>query len=404
MEGKRTVEVVTLGSFALRCSDCIIDKSCSRAHKLWNLLEYLILHRDGDIPAERLADLLWPDGESDDPQNALKNLIYRLRTVLEKAGFPDVKNALVHHDGSYYWALPTTVDAEDMDRLFHEAENASLPAENRIERYLQGLRYYNGEFLPDSAYETWVIPLSTYYHSAFLNASASVATLLFQAQRYETAESVCQSAVKHDRYDERVNVLLMESMAAQKHYQEAMEYYEYISSIYYSELGVTPGEALKNCYRGLIRRVSHPVTDLSEIREELENSSEGKGGAFLCDYEIFRHMYLLEARESLRMGRAVFLGLVTLSAPEDAALSKKAYSDLMDRLRDTLLSGLRSSDVISRYSPSQYLLLLPTRNQEFGEKVLTRIKKQFFAQNRLSRVSLDCRLQAIRLPESMFGG
>lgn len=398
MESKGTIEVTTLGGFSIRCGECVIDKSCSRAHKLWNLLQYLILHRGSDIPAEELADLLWPAGESDDPQNALKNLIYRLRGVLEKAGLPDVKSALVHHDGSYFWALPTNVDVEEMDKLFKEAQKPSLPPEEQVECYLRGLQYFGGEFLPDSAFENWVIPLSAYYHSAFLNATASAAAQLFRFQRFETAQAICQKAIHFDPYDERINVLLMEVMAAQKLYQEALEHYEHLSDLYYSELGITPGEALRNCYRSLMRRVSHPITNLEEIQEELEKSNIETAGAFICDYEIFRHMYLLEARDAMRTGRAAFLGLVTLSTSDDVPLPKKTFSAVMETLRNTLQNGLRSSDVVARYSPSQFILLLPTRNLENGEKVLNRLKKQFLAQNRLQRVTMDCRLRAVEIP------
>ena len=45
----------------------------------------------------------------------------------------------------------------------------------------------------------------------------------------------------------------------------------------------------------------------------------------------------------------------------------------MEHLNTSILNSLRCSDVFTRYSISQYLILLPTVTAEKGEMVLKRI-------------------------------
>ena len=45
--------------------------------------------------------------------------------------------------------------------------NHDLDESEALELCLEGLELYKGDFLPKSEYESWVIPISTYYHSLY---------------------------------------------------------------------------------------------------------------------------------------------------------------------------------------------------------------------------------------------
>jgi GGDEF domain-containing protein len=49
----------------------------------------------------------------------------------------------------------------------------------------------------------------------------------------------------------------------------------------------------------------------------------------------------------------------------------------MDKLRGIIGSALRRSDIFTRYSLTQYLIMLPSSNYENGERVLDRICSTF---------------------------
>ena len=76
----------------------------------------------------------------------------------------------------------------------------------------------------------------------------------------------------------------------------------------------------------------------------------------------------MESRRTGRLGISVFLLLVTVEPKATLASSSKAYLDIvsesMIRLEDVLYHCLRSGDVVSQYSGSQYIVLLPTCQYE----------------------------------------
>ena len=390
------VEIVTLGGFELRSGGVTVNESCNRAHKLWNLLEYLIAFRHRDIPTEELIEYLWPEDDSDNPLNALKNLVYRLRSVLANEGLPVAKELIIHRKGLYCWNndIETLVDAEEMERLIKEASRENVSDQEKIEKYLKALSYYKGDFLPGSAYENWVVPLSAYYHSIYIKSVKEAAWLLREEGRHEDIEEICQSAVMVDSFDEEIHMLLIRALVAQNKQQKALEHYEYVTGFFYKELGVKPSEQMRECYREITKGVNHIETDLDVIKEGLTEAMSGEG-AFVCDYEIFKNMYRLEARDASRSGRAIFIGLLTVTDREGKVPGKTLLNMAMDRLLAVIRESLRKSDVISRFSATQYILMLPSHTFENGQMVLDRIKKRFKESNARLPVKVNTKLQPL---------
>jgi len=391
------VRITMLGEFELKVGEVVVNESCNRAHKLWNLLEYLITFRHRDIPTEELIEYLWPEDDSDNPLNALKNLVYRLRTVLSDAGVPIARDLIVHRRGLYSWNndLNTVVDAEEMERLLKEAA-ALTPgsADAKINKYMDALALYKGDFLPGSAYENWVIPLSAYYHSIYIKSVKDVSALLNIEGRDEDVEKLCQSAVVVDPYDEEIHVLLIRALIAQNKQQKALEHYEYVTNLFYQELGVKPSERLRDCYREIIKDVNHTEMDLDVIKEGLAEALNEQG-AFVCDYEIFKNMYRLEARDASRSGRAIFIGLLTVTDMEGHVPKKELLCVAMDKLLAAIRDSLRRSDVISRFSATQFIVMLPSHTYENGLMVMDRIAKNFKEANQRIPVKVNTKLQPL---------
>ena len=70
------------------------------------------------------------------------------------------------------------------------------------------------------------------------------------------------------------------------------------------------------------------------------------------------------------------LALITLSAKDDA-VNTRVRNNTMERLREVIAGALRRGDVFTRYSLTQYLILLPASSYENGEKVLRRVIRSF---------------------------
>lgn len=73
----------------------------------------------------------------------------------------------------------------------------------------------------------------------------------------------------------------------------------------------------------------------------------------------------------------------------------KALVRGMKKMQDILLSSLRSGDVVTRYSGSQYILLLPTCQYETARKVMERIERTFYRHNREKYISIEYHLEGL---------
>jgi len=116
-------------------------------------------------------------------------------------------------------------------------------------------------------------------------------------------------------------------------------------------------------------------------------------GAFLCDYEIFKNIYRLEARSAERAGQSVFLCLLTMRSTVETHRNDLIVI-AMDKLEKVIVSSLRKGDVVSRFSPNQFVLLLPL-SYENGERVIARILDRFGKEYKNPLIKIDVNLEPV---------
>jgi DNA-binding SARP family transcriptional activator len=382
------IRVNMLGGYRSVIGDKVFCDNATRTGQVWNLLEYLIVFRHKTISHGELIQSLWPESDNEDPANALKNLIYRIRSVFIQAGVPFGKDMIISKRGSYCWNndLPCVVDVEEFERLSREAAEKKRPAEERIDRYLQAIALYKSEFLPGSCYEEWVVPLSDYYRTIYFKCVHSVLELLTEAGRYAEAQAICEKALIIDQFEEQVHKYLLYALARQGSHNKAMAHYNYVLELFYNELGVNPSDSMKNLYREIVKTVNNVEIDLNMIKREL-NESENITGAYYCEYEVFKDMYRVEARAAARTEQSIFVGLLTLTDSRGDAPDRQMLNKGMERLLQLTVKSLRKGDVIARYSPTQYVVMFPTRAYEHGRLVMDRLSLRFRADSGLK--SLD---------------
>ena len=134
--------------------------------------------------------------------------------------------------------------------------------------------------------------------------------------------------------------------------------------------------------------------DLSNIREILLEGGTTKG-AFCCEPSVFRDIYQLETRAIERTGDSIFLCLLTISNLKGELLKPAVQTRAMDELGESIRNSLRRGDIFSRYSVSQYLMLLPTATYENGENVLKRIIQNFKKEYSRKDLSITYSLQSV---------
>jgi len=394
-EASPTVFVNTLGEFSITIDGKTVDDRNHQSKKAWILLEYLLTFRNREISPEELIELIWKDEDLSNPSGALKTLMFRARKLLTDLDYPP-QMLILQQRGSYSWNrdLNTIVDADTFEALVNKGIGNEGTPEERLDACLQALDIYKGDFLPKSSYESWVIPVSTYYHSLYQKTAHTAIRFLMEAEDYIKVVDICQKATNIEPYDEDLHYHLIYAMFKGGQQQAALEHYNHTIDMLYSEFAITPSEHLKSLYK-IIRDTKHGVvTDLSVLQAALMEETR-KSGAFFCEYSVFKDIYQLESRSIERTGDSIYLCLLTLSDLKGNLLSQPFLNKGMDLLRDSIRSSLRRGDVFCRYSVSQFMLLLPTATYENGEMVLKRITQNFHRTYTRRDMIVNYSLQAV---------
>ena len=390
---RQPIKINMLGTFSMEYDGNVVTDANSRTKQVWLLLKYLLANRNRDVTSEELVDVLW-DEPIDNPNNALKNLVYRLRGLLDAVGRGENGEYIINKRGICRWNgdVDCIIDAEEMDKAYAKAEKDPTP-----DNYARVIDLYNGDFLESCSFEKWVVPVAVRYKNMFFECVRKYCDMLKADGRHEEIEVAASKAAKIDPFVERSHIDKMRALHAMDKKKEAMTYYEYVNDLFYSELGVIPSEELRSIYNEIVKGVRAIEADILNIKEDLREKGSEKGirGAFYCEYEVFKSVYRREARTLERNGQSIFVALFTLSASSGHNISGEKNEQMMELLRDVLIGSLRRGDVVSRYSSSQYIAMLPTVTFENSDIIVKRIRKAFAEVYKGTAISLNCKLTPI---------
>lgn len=184
------IYIKMLGEFSLQSGENKISDNDNRTRKIWTLLSYLICQRGRTVSQKKMIELLWgEEPASNNPENALRITLHRMRTLLNQLWPSAGRDLIVHKDNGYTWndQVPVTVDSEIFDQLCNPK---SEDEETRLQSYLDALELYRGDFLEKQSSQTWVIPISTHFHNMYMTAVMGAATLLSNRERHEEAANI----------------------------------------------------------------------------------------------------------------------------------------------------------------------------------------------------------------------
>ena len=390
-----TVQISCLGQFTISNNGAVLTDEINRSLKLWNVLCYLIMHRERNVLQSELIELFWNEENSANPTNALKTLLYRLRAMLAPV-FGDVELILSRH-GAYGWnpQVKCELDIDEFDCLCTQAQNTG-DQQMQMEAYRRAIALYKGDFLPKLSGNLWVVPIAARYHLMYLSAVKSLAEILNERGNFEEMHDICSRASELESLDEQLHVLIITSLVRQGKYGAALNHYEYTTDLLYRNLGVRPSDELRALYTEIMDEEQGMETDLEIIQGELKEAA-AKPGAFMCEYGFFKEIYRLEARRCARSGQCVHVGLITVTDVKGGTPAPNVLSATMDQLQNVLIHSLRRGDVIAKYSAARYVVLLPAANYEDSLMVMDRIVAAFHRQHRTDRQKLSCKIRELEL-------
>lgn len=396
---KNIIQVTTFGKFELKIEDKRVSAEEIHSDQITKLLAYILINYKKNITIQELSDILWNEEDNSNRSGALKNLMYRLRNTLKK--YLGDENYVLTGRGTYCWngEIKIQLDCELFDKCCDEGNR--LSGEEQLRQFEKAQKLYNGSLLPALASEHWVIPLATYYHSAYLTLTKKMAHLYAQYGEAQEMENICRKAVNIESLDEELHYLLIVAMMKQGKNKMGIQQYTKAVDILYENLGVRPSKKLQEVYEELLKETNEQEMDLGAIQQDLLEATKPEG-IFICEYGIFRKIYRLQARQAQRLGMSVYVSLLTLEPP---AHMEKGSEEYLAALKmgmshiEQSLKCLRAGDVASKYSGAQYVILLPTCTYETGKMVIERIMNKFFCSKKWRQYSIRYSLDEIGISD-----
>ncbi len=385
------VQIFTLGELRIIVNNVDIIQKLKQSPKKIMLLEYLLVNNGKAATTANIIDALWYGRDDFGLENTLKTLVSRLRKDLNDAGLP---NAIITKRGAYMWnpEIECDIDIVTFEKLATELSEVEVLDENNVDLFDEVLYIYSDDLLVSSSLSNWFSPKNYYYHTLYLKTVTRYINLLNVKELYGDVIRVCKTALEIDMFDTLLNLELMRALLKLGKNKEALERYQNVTDLHYNHLGIKPSEEILDFYKLLIMEEQNTESNIEDIYNELRNDEDDRD-AFVCEYAIFKDIYRLYMRNLKRLGSNMHLAIVTIHGSSNVEIDPILVDKTMRRLRNLLQTNLRSGDTIARYSPNQFVILLPNiDNSEMGKLVLKRLQGKFFSDSANTKFSFDFKL------------
>lgn len=129
--------------------------------------------------------------------------------------------------------------------------------------------------------------------------------------------------------------------------------------------------------------------DAGQIREDLIEEIR-MPGAYCRDYETFKSIYRFMERGIIRSGQKACVILLTAVDDEGRTLRPDEKDSQMEQLGEAIRTTLRLGDVYTRYTSSQYLMLVIDTSENFADIIADRVKEKFLKECGESSLLVHC--------------
>jgi predicted ATPase/DNA-binding SARP family transcriptional activator len=216
------------------------------------LLAYLAYHREREVHSrDVLADLLWPDSNSEKARNTLRVSLNRLRKVFLKKGYdPD---SFLHVDNFSIGLKQDCVitDVAYFEKALHSAAEAST-LEERTDSLCEAVELYRGELLRDYD-ESWIEPQARRLEGLFHGALRELLALLEESGEVTRALRYAYHAVGVTPWREEAHRELLRLYIAQGQRDTARAHYEHYCQALQRNFGSLPDETIQSLMEPLLK-------------------------------------------------------------------------------------------------------------------------------------------------------
>ena len=378
--------IYTLGQLTIKKGEQILFSGNQKLNKRWKLFMLLLAHRGEILSDNELIYELSLD-ENATPRQSLRALIYRLR---KEINFKD-EDYINTHKGGYsfntqsdYW-----LDLDKFNNIINEARkklNKEKIVSDIVDLYKKALRVYKGSFLANHELDNKkLLEKRSHYRDVFLESVKELADYQLDQNKYDEVVEIYETALHLYPFDVDLYLALINSLKesnrpgmARIKSEEALAFL--------SNAGMDIPQDLKNEVSSFVN-----LSKSNDIKFVLNNTSKNDQKVFECGPLTFSNIYNLEKRRAARENNKIELLHFQLTKSNFSEKNREAEIILKECLHESL----RSSDIITRWQPRHYLLLVLDLSEEKISKIVKRIKNKYEAKSISPEIDLVYKFEEV---------
>ena len=122
----------------------------------------------------------------------------------------------------------------------------------------------------------------------------------------------------------------------------------------------------------------HPVGSFEDVRQALKPEAETDNGPYYCYYPSFLDCCMILARMAERSGQSVYLLLCTLTEKSGKEFrDSDKLEEQMELFKRVIGETFRKGDLYTKYSRSQFLVILSGTELENGILAFNRLRERW---------------------------
>jgi predicted ATPase/DNA-binding SARP family transcriptional activator len=216
------------------------------------LLGLLLIHANETLSTERLADELWGDSAPASATKTVQVRVSRLRKALGDAGRPEL---LVTRQHGYELQVdPEQIDVRRFERLVEEgtAELAGGRPDRAAEKLELGISIWRGAPLADLTYEPFAQAEIGRLEDLRLTALEQLIEARLELGRHGEVIPQLEALIAEHPYRELPRAQLMLALYRSDRQADALQAYQEARRTLVEELGIEPGERLRELERAIL--------------------------------------------------------------------------------------------------------------------------------------------------------
>ena len=377
---KLILNVKMLGSFSMTSGrKAIVLGRGGATSKYLQLLQLLWLNSEDGVSKEQIVEAIFDTEKYSNLNNSVNNLIYQLKKQCTNAGLPDC-NYVVLRNGKYYPdpEIEAHIDVNTFYELAALAESENNP-KKRHELQMEAIDIYNGVLLPDISTRMWVITENLRLLDTFQVVVNEAAEYSKSNNEFDEMYSIYEKASR--LYPDREwQVGMIDALMCKEEYTQAYKLYNQTVRYYSDEMGIPPSTRMLECYERMSSRIFNNEGNIEDIQGQFymaQKETHNDEGAYNCSYPGFIDAYNVLSRNMERTGYSVYLMLCNVldykGQPIHNAAKLKNASHILNQ---AIHNALRSGDTYTKYSDSQFLILLVGTSQEDCDTIFRRLNNE----------------------------